>query len=68
MMSDHVESEFDVAAEFAGSHLPPGRWEELRPRLAALVADFDELKKLESLELEPMPAFRIEQDDDDGRD
>ena len=67
-MPDSTLHQFDIAAEFDGDHLPPGRWEELRPRLATLLADFDELKKLESPEMEPMPAFRVEQDDDDARD
>jgi hypothetical protein len=52
----------------AGLSLPPGRWAELRPRLAVLLADFDELKALESAELEPMPAFRVERGESDAGD
>ena len=67
-MPDSIESQVNILGESVGSQLPPGRWEELRPRLATLLADFDKLKKLESPEMEPMPAFRVEQDDDDARD
>jgi hypothetical protein len=51
----------------AGPSLPPGRWEELRQRLMVLLADFDELKALESAALEPLPAFRVEREDGDDR-
>jgi hypothetical protein len=52
----------------SGLTLPPGRWEELQPRLLTLLADFDELKAIESPELEPMPSFRIEREAGDARD
>lgn len=67
-MSDPIASQVTIAGESARGLLPPGRWEELRPRLATLLADFDELKKLESQAMEPMPAFRVDQEDDDARD
>ena len=54
--------------QVAGLTFPPGRWDELRPRLLTLLADFDELKAIESLEMEPMPAFRVEREDSDARD
>ena len=67
-MPDSIESQVHILGESVGIQLPSARWEELRPRLATLLADFDKLKKLESPEMEPMPAFRVEQDDDDARD
>ncbi len=67
-MADSIESQLNIAGESAGNHLPPGRWEELRPRLATLLADFDELKKLESPAMEPMPAYRVVGEENDVRD
>jgi len=40
--------------------LPPGRLEELRPRLEALLVDFAHLEEFDSLSREPMPAFAVE--------
>lgn len=45
----------------ASAGLPPGRMEELQPRLQALLADFAHLEELETLDLEPLPAFIVEQ-------
>ena len=39
--------------------LPPGRLEELQPRLQALLADFAHLAELETAGLEPLPAFVV---------
>jgi hypothetical protein len=47
------------AAGIIGAGLPPGRLEELRPRLEALLADFAHLVELETAELEPLPAFDV---------
>jgi hypothetical protein len=56
------------SAPDAKSGLPPSRLEELTPRLEALLADFAHLEALESLELEPLPAFIVPLQDDDGGD
>ena len=47
------------AQESVGAHLPPGRYEELLPRLEALLADFAELEDLDVAELEPLPSFAV---------
>lgn len=65
-MQDAMSPQLDVIAETTGALRPPGRWEELRPRLAALLADFDQLNALESTELEPLPAFRVDRETGDG--
>ena len=52
----------------AGSSLPPGRLEELAPRLAALLADFAHLDTLESSELEPLPSFYVSHAEGGGDD
>lgn len=44
-------------AHLIGAGLPPGRLEELQPRLRALLTDFAHLAELETAELEPLPAF-----------
>jgi hypothetical protein len=54
--------------QVTGLSLSSERWAELRPRLAVLLADFDELKTLETTELEPMPAFRVERGESDVGD
>lgn len=46
-------------ARFTGAGLPPGRLDELAPRLQALLADFAHLVELETAELEPLPAFDV---------
>ena len=48
--------------------LPPGRLEELAPRLEALLADFAHLETLESSELEPLPGLLRLHDEGDGDD
>jgi hypothetical protein len=52
----------------ASASLPPGRLEELAPRLAALLADFAHLDTLESSELEPLPSFYVSHAEGDGDD
>ncbi len=52
----------------AGASLPPGRFEELAPRLAALLDDFAHLETLESSELEPLPGFYVSHAEGDGDD
>jgi hypothetical protein len=52
----------------AGAGLPPGRLEELAPRLAALLDDFAHLETLESSELEPLPGFYVSHAEGDGDD
>lgn len=47
------------AARIPGAKFPPGRLEELSPRLQALLADFAHLVELETAELEPLPAFDV---------
>lgn len=44
-------------AHLIGAGLPPGRLEELQPRLQALLTDFAHLTELESADLEPLPVF-----------
>jgi hypothetical protein len=51
-----------------GLELPPGRLEELEPRLSALLADFAQLEALETPELEPLPAFGIASHDGEDRE
>lgn len=46
-------------AHLTGTGLPPGRLDELAPRLQALLADFAHLVELETAELEPLPAFDV---------
>jgi hypothetical protein len=56
--SAHEDFARSVTSE-TSTGLPPGRLEELQPRLHALLADFAHLEELEALELEPMPAFVV---------
>ncbi len=58
MSSPNEESTQDVA-HLIGAGLPPGRLEELQPRLRALLADFAHLVALETADLEPLPAFFV---------
>jgi hypothetical protein len=50
---------FSGETDMLGGHLPPGRMDELRPHLRALMTDLAALAALESLDLEPLPPFRI---------
>ncbi|MDQ2652683.1 MAG: hypothetical protein M3Z20_06515 [Chloroflexota bacterium] len=50
----------DVSRVTSGG-LPPGRLEELRPRLQALLADFAHLAELETVDLEPQPVYVVAQ-------
>lgn len=45
------------ATHLIGAGLPPGRLEELQPRLQALLADFAHMAELETADLEPLPVF-----------
>ena len=45
----------------SGAGLPPGRLDELQPRLHALLADFAHLAELETADLEPTPAYVVAQ-------
>ncbi len=54
------------SSQGADSGLPPGRLEELAPRLEALLADFAHLETLESPGLEPLPDFFVSSYDGDG--
>jgi hypothetical protein len=47
------------ATPLIGAGLPPGRLEELRPRLQALLTDFAHLAELETPGLEPLPVFVV---------
>ena len=60
MSQPHDKSTEDVL-RLTGAGLPPGRLEELQPRLQALLADFAHLVELETADLEPLPAFFVAQ-------
>jgi hypothetical protein len=51
-----------------GANLPPGRYEELTPRLRALLGDFAELEKMAVADVEPLPSFTLAENDGDGDD
>ncbi|MFN8591948.1 MAG: hypothetical protein U0031_10865 [Thermomicrobiales bacterium] len=65
---DRTGSAPSVPLEQLGMAIPPERWAELQPRLAALLADFDELKSMEREDLEPAPAFTAIPENGDGWD
>ena len=46
-------------ARLIGAGLPPGRLEELLPRLQALLDDFAHLAEPETVDLEPLPSFVV---------
>lgn len=60
-MPSPTEDPTQDAFRSPGAGLPPGRLDELQPRLQALLADFAHLVELETAELEPLPAFVVAQ-------
>jgi hypothetical protein len=67
-MVDPTKQDVIGATWGASISLPPGRLEELAPRLAALLADFAHLEALESSELEPLPGLYVSHAEGDGDD